>query len=349
MIRSILTAALLGTLVIAAPEPGFAAQNSLATDIITKHDIDDVSLFDGVVEAINRSTISAQTSGRVTEINFDVDDQVPSGAIIMRFDDGEHKARLLQSENSLKAAEAIRTGAKDVLDRVEKLHQRGTVAKARLDDAKASYETANARSGAARAAVEQAKEQLAYTIIKAPYEGIVVGRHVQVGELASPGQPLMTGFSLEELRVKVAVPQQFANLIRRENNAVIHDDDGGTITAEKLTIFPYADAKSNTVTIRAILPTGSRNIFPGMLLKVAFKTGIQSSLFVSDKSTVKRGEVRGVYLMHENGSLYLQQIRTGRLIDGQVEVLSGLKQGDRIVRNPLEAVISIKSMTDDAQ
>ena len=191
----------------------------------------------------------------------------------------------------------------------------------------------------AKAAVEQANEQLGYTVIKAPYSGLVVQRHVQIGEVANPGQPLMTGFSMEKLRINVAVPQQIANHVRRENSAVIYDGVGGSITTKNLTVFPFADAKSNTVTIRAALPEGIKTVFPGMLVKVAFKTGVQKTMVLPSSAVVKRGEVTGVYIVDKNAKMYLQQIRTGRIMGENIEITSGLAAGNIVASDPLKATL----------
>jgi len=321
----------------------------LPTETVKLQKVDDVRLFDGVVEAINFSTISSQTSGKITQVNFDVDDFVEAGEVIVQLGDTEHKARLSQAKSALAAAIAARIGAEENFKRVNTLFERGSVAKARLDTARVSYDVAKAEVTTATGAVEQAREQLSYTIVRAPYSGIVVKRHVEIGEVASPGQALMSGFSLDDLRVKVSVPQQFANLIRREKRATIDDGSGGLITADKLTVFPYADEKSNTVTIRVFLPRLTKQVFPGMLVKVAFKTGVQELLLIPSSAMVKRGEVTGVYLINENATMHLQQIRTGRRVKDEIEVLSGLRPGDRIAADPIAAMLMLKSKSENAQ
>ena len=146
--------------------PAFA--NELKTSIVKTAEIDNQRIFDGVVEAVDRSTISAQTSGRITEINFDVDDHVRAGEIILRFSDVEHKTRLAQSIANSNAVMATRIGAEEDFKRVQKLYKNGTVARARFDSAKATFDSAVARESTAQAAVNQAKEQLGYTICESP-------------------------------------------------------------------------------------------------------------------------------------------------------------------------------------
>lgn len=316
----------------------------LETAVAKQQVVQDLRWFDGSVEAVNKSTISAQTTGRVKIINFDVDDYVESGTVIVQFIDTEHKSRLKQAESALMAASARRLAADQTFKRTQTLFKNGTVAKARFDTAKSNLDAAVAGEDSAKAAVLQAREQLSYTIIRAPYSGFVVQRHVQIGEIANAGQPLMTGFSLEKLRVKADVPQQFAKAIRTGNKAIVFGPNGKTINASGLTVFPFADPKSNTVTVRIALPDGTKAVFPGMLVKTAFSVGERTVLSIPQSAVVRRGEVVGAYVMDGDGVLHLQQIRTGRVLgDDTIEILSGLQHNDKVAIDPLAASIALKS------
>ena len=329
-------------------QPGFAADAELATTVVEIREIEDVLWFDGIVEAVNQSTVSSQTSGRIVGLDFDVNDFVNEGEIIVRFSDAEHKTRLSQAEANLQSAVATRTGADDEYRRIERLLSSGTVAKARFDAAKTAYDTAKAHVRTALAAVEQSKEQLGYTVVRAPYSGLVVARHVQIGEVANRGEPLMTGFSLDELRVSVAVPQQYAAVIRQANSANIIDDESNLIESTELTVFPFADKSSNTVTVRAKLPTGTSSVFPGMLVKTAFTVGTTKALTVAQSALVQRGEVVGVYLVDEQGKVKLQQVRSGHIdTGGNVEILAGLEAGDRIASDPVAATQVLQAQADN--
>lgn len=322
----------------------------LETSEVQRRQIDDIRRFDGIVEAVDRATVSAQTSGRIISLGFDVDDFVSAGEIIVQFSDTEHRARLDQAKSNLQAAIATRKGAEEEFKRVERLLASGTVARARFDSAKATFEAAQAQQDTANAAVEQSQEQLGYTVVRAPYSGLVIARHVQIGEIASPGQPLMTGFSLDKLRVSVAVPQQYALPIRQSGAAIITDDTDEIIRSSGLTVFPFADEKSNTVTVRIGLPEGTSTIFPGMLVKAVFKVGVTETLTIPRSALVRRSEVVAVYLVSARNELRLQQIRIGRSdIDGDVEVLSGLNAGDRIASDSTLATQMMQSLSNTNQ
>ncbi len=334
----------LSTALLTATIPAVADGLPFSTAVINLQNVAETHQFEGTVEAVNKATISAQTSGRIIEINFDVDDYVKAGEVIIRFSDKEHKARLDQATSELKSAIARRVAAEQDFNRVSKLFKKGTVARARYDNAKSSIDSAIAQQERAQAAVQQAKEQLAYTVVRAPFSGFVIQRHVEIGEAANPGTPLMTGFSLEKLRVRSEVPQQFARVIREQNRATVIVDKDTTIKAESLTVFPFADPKSNTVTVRLRLPDGTKSVFPGMLVKTVFKTGENSVLTMPEKAIVRRSEVTGAYLVLDHEKVRFQQIRAGRsFANGKVAVLSGLEAGDKVALDPLKALIHIKA------
>ena len=301
-------------------------------------------MLDGVVEAVNRSTIAAQTGGQITEIHFDVDDFVEKGQVIVRLRDSQQKAALTAAEAQLKQAETALQDAQDTYDRAVKVFDKGAISEADMDKITAALESARAAGEAAAAGVEQAREQLEYTKISAPYTGIVTERHVQTGEVAAPGTPIMGGISLEELRVNVDVPQSLIPVIRNNPQGYVIGPDGLPIMAEKITVFPYADQSSNTFRVRLDLPDTDGGFFPGMYVKTGFIIGMEKLLLVPESAVVNRSEVTGVYVIEEQtGKVSLRYIRTGRRFpDGKITVLSGLSPGETIALNPVEAGVAAK-------
>ena len=299
--------------------------------------------LDGVVEATNRSTISAQTSGQVAEVLYDVEDYVTKGTVVIRLKDTEHRARLAQAEAELEAAEARLVEATRDHERVRGIHDKGLGSKAELDKSTAALHSAEARRESAAAATAQAREQLEYAQVRAPYSGIVTERLVQVGESAQPGQRLMSGISLEELRVVVDVPQNLIREVRTHGKARVQQPGNGWIDATRLTIFPYADPASNTFRVRLDIAPGTRDMFPGMLVKTAFVTGSRDELVVPEQAIVQRSEVTGVYVVGADGAIALRHVRLGRNNeDGTVTVLSGLGLGERVALDPVAAGVQIK-------
>ena len=319
----------------APPKP--AAEPRLATVVVEPAKAPAERLLDGVVEAVNHATVAAQTSGRVAAVYFDVGDYVSAGAVILRLRATEQHAGLIQAEASLSEARARSSEAQTRYSRIADMYDRQVVPKATLDQALADRDAAAARLSAARAAVLNARQGVDYTEIRAPYSGVVTQRLVQVGETVSPGTPLMSGLSLQHLRVVVDIPQSITEAVRRNMAATIYLD-GRRITAAKVTLFPVASTPSNTFRAWLDLPEGVAGFRPGMLVKAGFVIGERERLLVPEAAIVRRSEVTAVYLVHADGGTSMQQVRLGERFADQVEVLSGLMPGDRIAEDPLAAV-----------
>lgn len=296
---------------------------------------------DGVVEAVHQSTVSAQASGRIAEVLFDVDDYVAKGEVIVRFRDAEPKARLAQARAVEGEAQAAADEARRERERIRGIYAQRLVAKADLDRAEAAAEAATARLAQAQARVREAEEQLEHTRVRAPYAGLVVRRHVQVGELASPGQPLMTGLSLERLRVTATLPQSQVEAARAMGRATVLAG-AVSLNPEKITIFPIADPATHTVRMRLDLPRGVTGLAPGMFVKVAVALGEREALLVPAVAVARRGEVSGVYVVDDRGRVALRQVRIGEAQGDRVEILSGLDAGERVALDPVRAVIRAK-------
>jgi len=325
---------------IACATAASAADTGLATLTIAYESAPRERVWDGTVEAVNRATVSAQTSGRVAAILYDVDDFVEAGAVIMRFTDTEQRAALGRAQAAAQEADARFTEAESEQRRIAAMFENGTVAKARYDQAQANFEAARARRDAARTGVTTAAEQLDYTLVKAPYAGIVSERHVEVGELVRPGQPLMSGLSLEQLRVSVDVPQSMIDPIRHIGKAEVYAGDK-VVAAESLTFYPIADAKTNTFRVRVNLPKGSATLYPGTFVKVGFVVGETERLLLPASAIVQRSELTAVYVVSDD-TVELRQIRTGRGYGDRVEVLAGLAAGEHVATDPVAAGVYLR-------
>lgn len=304
-------------------------------------------VFDGTVEAVNKATVSAQTSGRVAELPYDVNDFVEAGAVILRLTDTEQRAALKRAQAALAEAEARDAEASKEFDRVSGMYRNETVPKARFDQAKANKDAADARLQAARAGSAAAQEQLDYTVVKAPYSGIVSERHVAVGELVSPGQPLMSGISLESLRVDVSVPQSLIDPVRKIGKALVYAD-GKRIEGKSLTFFPVADPVSNTFQVRVNLPDRAATLYPGMFVKVGLVVGETRRLLIPAAAVVSRSELTAAYVLEGEDRVVLRQLRLGRRYGDNVEVLAGLDAGERVALDPVAAGVYEKSQREAA-
>lgn len=311
-----------------------AAKSVLAADLPTAIaqavKLPKTSVVDATIEAVQQATVSSQTSGRIIEIHFDVDDYVEKGKVIIRLRDKNQRA-------ALDAAKARYDEAQAEYQRVKEIYAKKLVAKAALDRAEAQLK-------ATRAARDQAQEALEHTVIRAPYSGIVVKRLVEVGETARSGQPLMTGLSLEKLRAVVNLPQSLIYTVRQHNEAWawVGPNRETRVKAESLTFSPFADPQTHTFLVRVNLPVGEHHIYPGMYTKVAFATGEATHLVIPAQAVAHRSEVTAVYVKSAKGGLSLRQVRLGEDLPGhQVEILAGLSAGETVVLDPVAAAAEI--------
>jgi RND family efflux transporter MFP subunit len=257
--------------------------------------------------------------------------------------DTEHRARVAQAAADLKSATAQLKQARDEFGRVEGLYKKKNISDSAMDKARADLTSAQANLEAAQAGLQQAQEQLQYTQIRAPYSGIVTQRHVEVGEIASPGQAVMSGISLEELRVIVDVPQSVIPAVRELGEINVYLPNGEVAKPGRITVFPFADLGSNTFKVRVDLTERTEGLFPGMFVKTGIITGKKEELTVPKAAVVYRSEVTGVYVLGEDGDIRLRQIRVGRALGDDLVVLSGLTEGERVALDPIAAGVALKA------
>lgn len=311
--------------------------------------------LDGIVEAVNRTTVSAQTQGQVEELHYDVDDFVEKNALLVRLKDTEHRARVGQAAADLKSATARLQQTEEEHERIAGLFRKKNVSQSAMDKIKADLASAQAELEAATARLEEAREQLAYTQIRAPYSGIVTHRHVSLGEIASPGSPIMSGISLDQLRVTVDVPQSIIPAVRGGKTsgarARVYLPDGEMTETRAITVFPFADLGSNTFKVRLDLPVTDGDhhqiLFPGMFVKTGFVVGEKSELTVPQQAVVHRSEVTGIYVVGEDGHVVFRHIRLGQTLPQRYVVLAGLTEGERVALDPISAGVALKSQIAD--
>jgi RND family efflux transporter MFP subunit len=308
--------------------------------------------FEAILEAVNQSTVAAQAGGRIVELSFDVNDLVPKGSVLLRIDETTQRAQLDAAQAELLEAQARSSEAQAEFARIKEVHAKDLVSRSELDRASANLKAAQARLDATQARLKQAEEQLEYTVVRAPYAGIVTKRHVEIGETVAVGQPLMTGFSLQQMRAAASVPQSLLDGVRKQGKArvILTALGDRELPATRLTFFPFADPVSHTFTVRAELPPDQDGIYPGMFAKVLFEVGTEERVLVPAEAVVYRSEVTAVYVMGADGRVALRQVRAGRLREGNMmEVLAGLEAGEQVALDPVRAAIYLKQQRAEVE
>lgn len=294
---------------------------------------------DGLVEATRQSTVSAQIGGRVKAINFDVGDRVSQGQVILRIDEREALQGVAGSQAQVAQSQAALQNARASYERAKQLFAQKFISQAGLDKAQVDYQVALAQAAASTAGAGQASLAHAYTAVTAPYTGVVSARLVELGEMVMPGKPLMTGFDPGGMRVIVGVPQnRLAEVGTRPEVQVELPALNRWVKAASVTVQPAADARTHSTLVRAYLPAYEAGIYPGMFVRAHFVTGKVKKLVIPQASVLRRSEVVAAYVADAKGLFRLRQIRVGEpTADGAIEVLSGLKPGEKIAKDPIKA------------
>ena len=326
----------------AASAAGSHAAPPLATLTVAAGAASGQQHWDGTVEAADAAVLTAQTNARVLALPHDVGDTVKQGDVLVRFTDVEQLSSARAAQAQIAAAKAALVVAEANYRRYAALLPQGYVSKAAYDQALAQRNAAKAQLDAAQEQWRGVGAQQDYTVVRAPFDGVVTKRYVQVGEaVAGPPFPqqLIAIASLAQLRVEAKLPQAVAEALRDAGHAEVLADGGRRIAASRLTVFPVADPTTHTVAVRLELPAGTPGLYPGMTVKLSFAgAGVvtDGSLSVPASVLVQRGELTGVYVVDGN-SVSLRQLRIGDVQGDRAAVLAGLAPGERVATDPAAA------------
>lgn len=318
------------------------ARAEVATVVVEPRAVAMTHAADATVEAVQQVTLAAQVAGRIVALNADAGDRVEKGAILVRIDAAEATQAVAGADAAIAQAEANLLNAQAAYARTARLIERRFVSPAALDEATAARDAAAAQLRAARAGRGQAGAVQGYTSLASPLAGLVAERHVEQGDMAQPGRPLLTVFDPTAMRAIVDVPQfRFERAADVTPTARIElPESGRWFDAVAVTILPAADPRTHTVRVRVDLPPDATGVLPGMYARVHFSTGEAPRIAVPSGAILRRGELTGVYVADGSGGFALRQIRAGELlVDGRVEVLAGLAGGETVALDPVQAGI----------
>lgn len=315
------------------------AAEPLALAPVQYREVEQTYSVDGVVEATRQSTVSAQISGRVKAIFFDVGDRVSKGQILLKIDEREAEQALAGSRAQLSQAQAALQNARLNYERSQELFKQKFISQAALDKAKSDYEMAKAQAEASAAGAQQSALAQSYTSVIAPYAGVVSARMVEMGEMVTVGKPLMTGFDPSQLRVIANVSQdRLKDIGTRPEVTVEVPALQRWVKAASVTVQPSADLRTHSTQVRIDLPSNQSNLYPGMFVRTHFVVGKENKLLIPASAVVRRSEVVAVYVVDEQGTPRLRQVRLGEAnAQNEIEVLAGLNIGERVARDAIKA------------
>ena len=314
-----------------------AAQPPLDTITVAPRPFAQSVAVEATVEAVRQATLGSQVAGRIVELPVKAGDTVRAGQVLARIDARAADAAVAASRSQLAEAEANLANAKRVNERNKALAAQKFVSQAAVDQSETAYQAALAQVEAVRANAGSAAVARDWTTIVAPYAGVVGETLAELGDMATPGKPIVTVFDPREMRAVASVPQATVAKAKLDGARVDLPGLATTLTPARATVVPLADAKSHTTRVRFDLPPVA-GLAPGQYARVRLPVGVATMLAVPGSALVRRGEVTGVYVIDATGAPRLRQVRTGeRVGDDEIEILAGLSGGETIAANPVAA------------
>jgi multidrug efflux system membrane fusion protein len=302
----------------------------------------ELSASSGQIHAIGRiknareSTIASKVMGKVQQVRVKAGDPVRAGALLLEIDSADAAARVAQAKGALAQADAARTIAKQMLERFERLKAQDSASEAKHDQAVFDYQSAMGAVEQASGALRTAEAYLRESRVLAPFDGRVVDTLIEEGEMASPGMPLLRVEGDGELEFEASVNATDTSLIAvKQPVTVVVDvsrDEVREVAGTVAEVVPSLDriTHTNTVRIRVSDPAGLRS---GMFGRARFMAGAEScaSVFVSADRVIRRGQLSAVFILDGDGVVRLRLVREGERRGQEVEILSGLAEGDRLI------------------
>lgn len=267
----------------------------------------------GTVRSKQRAVVEAKVSGRVLEYSATPGTLVKAGEVLARLDVQEIQAKVDQ-------ARAMLDQAKRDFDRQKQLIASNATTRQEFD-------AADARVKIGTGAVSEAETMMSYAKVTAPFDGVVTRKLADVGDLAMPGKPLLEIEAPTSLRFEADLPE--AILDRVKLGAKMPVRLAKVIEGTVSEVSPVADPVSRTFNVKLDLPP-TEGLRTGQFGRVSVPVAEVKLLLVPQSSVLKRGQMELVFVA-KDGKAGLRLVKTGKMLEGRVEVLSGLEEGELII------------------
>jgi RND family efflux transporter MFP subunit len=208
---------------------------------------------------------------------------------------------------------------------MEDLYRKDAVSKQELENATRSFRVAEAGRRAVLA-------QLSYTVVKAPFDGVITEKKVEMGELASPGQPLLKMEDPDQLRLEATVAESDVRVVSVGSSVPVVIDALGPdpLKGKVSQILPAGDPHTHTFTMKVDLPK-TVGLKSGMFGRLRLEKGVSTTLLLPKSAFIERGELASLFVVGTDQVARLRWVKVGRTLEQGVEILSGVDAGERVI------------------
>lgn len=313
-----------------------------------------------VLARIDVMDMSAQTSQAQSGVAQAQAEVARSQAILNQLE-----SQKLEAQSALRLAEINQS-------RMARLQAEGAVSQSRLDEANTALDSARARVAQTQAGIQQAHAAInqaraavnraqssvtsasvseSYGKVIAPFDGVVVQKLAYEGEMAAPGTALLKVENLDRLQLEISVPEENLRFVRVGQPVKVRVDAiNQTLNATIGQIVPAADPNSRSFLVKIPLANSGR-LISGMFGRIALPSGgEQETIVIPTNALIQRGQLQGVFVVETSDAqptAALRWVKTGQQHDGQIEVVSGLETGDRIITTNVNQITDGQPIATD--
>lgn len=292
----------------------------------------------GTVTSNVVSLVASEIGGLVVEYPINEGDAVKKGQLLARLNKRSLELSLAAATAQLKEAEARQKLAERNYQRAEELFESQVFSRSQLDDTLFEFNAWQGRIDNLKAEIARIEYDMERSVIPAPFDGVVVAKHTELGEWLGVGDEVVELLSLEALEVVVDVPEQYYRSVRVGGSASLSFEaiPGRTIRGAITAIIPKADEQARTFPVKVRIPDSAGRIGVGMLAQAQLQ-GLSaggaagSATIVPKDAIVRQGPQTLVYLLDGDGGIKPAPVQTGAGSGAWVEVRGPVKPGDRVI------------------
>ena len=298
------------------------------------HPVRRTLVLSGSVESRVESVVAAEVAALVVELEAREGDTVEKGAPLVRMRTTTFEIRLQVAEAQHKEAEARMKLAERNRERARELFASKVISQQQLDDATFEFTAWQGRVEQLAATITGVKLDIGRCTIRAPFAGVVVRERTEVGEWLGEGDPVMEMMSLNELEIRVEVPERYFRLLRVGGRATVTFESlpGVEVAGAISALIPRADPLARTFPVKVRIPNREGRIGAGMLAQVSLAGGESyRATLVPKDAVIQRGPQQFVYLLNGDNTVSRVTVETGTGVGAWVVVEGGIKPGQKVV------------------
>lgn len=290
--------------------------------------------FQGKIKAAESTSIRTRGSSFVEEVFVKIGDEVKQGQLLIRLNNADLQAKKAQVEAQLQQIDAQLLNSERDVERYRNLREKQSISEKELENIELQLASIQAQKQTALQQLNEVSSELKYFEIKAPFDGVITAKNVEKGDLANPQQAMLQLEGKSSFELEVSVSERDIQHFQQNDSAVVQFANS---SAKLKAIVSEVSSSSSTTggqfRVKAsIISAENQVLFSGMNASLQLTTDQASKgVFVPQSAIIRRGELKGLYIVSQQQTALLRWVRVGESTGEQVEVLSGLNDEEKII------------------